>query len=99
MVINAGVYQIFLSRIDWADESKRAWRRVGCKISVSQRPYQSDFAKSSLEYTEKSGILRRVILTYLIVILLRIELTISILPGVSEIHPSNDISDKTKYKF
>ena len=63
MIINAWVYQIFLSRIDWADESKRAWRRVGCKISVSQRPYQSDIAKSSLEYTEKSGILRRVILT------------------------------------
>ena len=65
MIINSGVYQIFLSRIDWADECKRAWRRVGCKISVSGRPYQSDITRSSLEYTEKSGMYWHAYLSYL----------------------------------
>ena len=55
MIINAGVYQIFLSRINWHEETKKALRRVGCRPSVVGRQSETDTIRNPLESNEKSG--------------------------------------------
>ena len=47
MIINSIVYQFFLARTNWPEEARKAIKRVGCSLSISEANLGDDETKGN----------------------------------------------------